>query len=476
MNVIVLNVCDRNYTTLKRRFYSTSYILSNDINSMDSSEFMLDVSDEDALELYNSSDILAEGNWVIAEYPESPFSVMHGAVYLGFVREFDKDTKRLITDHYYKLFDITIPVQVSFEKGYSYKQRMLREWIQNGLRTVQRKANNDPIYADRWYSQNPDGTEHVMTMQSHVPDEYAAESSNETYTMEQGSVSTDNLQDMIVFGTEKWHCVAYMGVFSAAWNAYNNRSSDGGLTDEATIPSPGATLPATATTNYEMWCKYGPFAALPKNPSAIVTPDTKWFVGYYIAGDNYGGHIKDRYGRTNLYISEYFDFVANINKSGSENKVNAVYYYLGEDNSATPTVARCYLTTGNTITVLDTSNARTADLTVPSNVRRPLNIQHEIVNPREGETVNYGELAKNVLTSLDDGDLEITVDLYENDHIREEDVRIGMFASIYYKDKLYESMLLTGIEIDTSRDYFTLTFGSHRDTVYKIVKNVKKKY
>lgn len=474
MNTIVLNVCDRNYTTLKRRFYSTSYLLSNDINTMDSSEFLLDISDDDAELLFGDSDVLAEGNWVIAEYPESPFSVMHGAVYMGFVREFDKSTKKLITDHYYKLFDITIPVQVSFEDTYSYKQRMLREWIQIGLRTVQRKADNATIYADTWYSTNPDGTEHISTMQSKVPSEYAEEYSDDPYYMDYGDVSTDNLQDMIIFGTQNYHCIAYMGAFSGAWNASNNRDDNGGLIDTVYIPEPGTTLAADATTNYKLWCKYGPYSAM--QYEEVVTPSTKWFVGYYIEGDNYGGYIEDTYGRTNLYISEYFDFVYTINKSGSENKVNAVYYYLGYDNSSTPTVARCYLTTDDEITVIDTSNPKTANLKVPSNVRRPLKIQHEIVNPYEGDEIDYGDLASDVLTNLDDGDLEIVVEMFENNIIREENLRVGMYATIYYKDTLYEEMLLTGIEIDTSKEYFTLTFGSHRDTFYDVVKTVKKKY
>ena len=248
--------------------------------------------------------------------------------------------------------------------------------------------------------------------------------------------------------------------------------------------------------------------------------ENEWI--YQIFGGQY--FMMERDGFPLLYFSDAFSFIESINVTVDEGEVNAVYYYDtsekdGNGNAILPTKrlprnatthSRIYLRQNGDIVqvrkgiqvdfghgLVTVTDANLLD--IPSNVRTPLVIHHVLLeydteketgetDPETGEaiteTINLTnaqkwtqerEDASKYLSDTNDMRLKIAVNIYENDYIRIENVRIGMIGTIYAEGKTYEDMLLTGIELDTSKSYYTLTFGSYRPTVYKLLKPIKRK-
>ena len=77
----------------------------------------------------------------------------------------------------------------------------------------------------------------------------------------------------------------------------------------------------------------------------------------------------------------------------------------------------------------------------------------------------FSEAVKEMSRS-DKDDVEVTVEVYNNANWNPLDLRVGMYGDISYKGKTYENLILTSIEVDSTKYTHKLKFGAKRSTFY----------
>lgn len=133
MEHLVISIVDRRTFLLLDKCYCYNYSLTNDMASVESSTFILDITDDTVFE-YQNMNTLKNGNLIIADFPPSPFSQYASSLYLGVIRSYDNN-KTIECDHFYKLFDEQIPLQ-NGNISIPYTPRMVKEWMQLCLHGV----------------------------------------------------------------------------------------------------------------------------------------------------------------------------------------------------------------------------------------------------------------------------------------------------------------------------------------------------
>lgn len=494
MDGLKVSIVDKKTHALLETFYVSNYVLSNDILDPSTSSFELAITNSQSIALMGS-DIMSVGNFVFAEAPTSILNKSVSALYLGIISSFTKKT--LVTEHFYTLFDIDIPIQTT-EKQSSFKYRMSFEWLNlcvlNVLyKTVKKKKDYTPefLYNSKYepkkqsnghnYNDNGDPViliDSVPGLESDVDhtDRFATEEGYTTEEYDTSTFNTENLLSKLKEGVGLYH---YSVNPTINYNDYTNEvfrrdSSEeifstkelrpyDSYTEEDYIPDTSKFYDRKIDINF--W--YGQFVGYDKI-AETVTPLTG------VSSIMNRVRVSEKEVFTQLKFSDQCSFIKKVDVNDSTKNYNAVFFY--NDQPTTVTIDRIYITNNNEIIQVPGTGSA-ADLDIPNNVSVPLSIKHYKLKKDVTYTdEDRANLAKDELSETNDGELEINIDVYyRNSPYNPLDLRPGMWANIFANGVYYTEIMLTGIEIDTSKEYYSLSFGAKRTNIYSIVQQYNKK-
>lgn len=205
-----------------------------------------------------------------------------------------------------------------------------------------------------------------------------------------------------------------------------------------------------------------------------------------------------------FYFSDQHSYIQKISVDDSSKNYNAIFFYTAYQGAADrlcTTSDRTYvleepdeeeendnkklqsvLTDSGTFKPAK-NNANQQNLVIPDNVHKPLSIRHyklEASDKDEGSSVpsdkDRMDIAKTELNDTNDGELEVEIQAsYDGSPYNPIDMRVGMWADIFYQGTLYKDVMLTGIEIDRSKSYYQLKLGCKRSTVYEAIHSYNKR-
>lgn len=537
---IKLTVVDRVTHIKLRSFFTKNYVLVNDILDLSTSTFELDITDMDAKQLL-ALDIMNTDNFVYAEAPESILNKTISLLYFGTIQSF-KD-KTLITDPFYKLLDVDIPIQMRNKKT-SFKYRMAYEWLNLALNnviykidTVRKKADAQFVYNSIYepkkqadgHNRNDNG-DPVFLIDAIPGSEFDIDKSDkyereEGYKVEIGDEDTfeiSGLKEYITDGCKKYHYIINPTITGKTFSELRTTFFD----DENDVILSRDIYYVKSRSRLEKEDMYPDLiddASVSETIDRIggdifLTYQNKDFdyrVDFNIFYGLFATDIEDYYSIMNtyrvskddcpckLYFSDQHSYIQKISVDDSSKNYNAIFFYTAYQGAADrlcTTSDRTYvleepdeeeendnkklqsvLTDSGTFKPAK-NNANQQNLVIPDNVHKPLSIRHyklEASDKDEGDSVpsdkDRMDIAKTELNDTNDGELEVEIQAsYDGSPYNPIDMRVGMWADIFYQGTLYKDVMLTGIEIDRSKSYYQLKLGCKRSTVYEAIHSYNK--
>lgn len=549
---IKLTVVDRVTHMKLRSFFTKNYVLVNDILDLSTSTFELDITDTDAKQLL-ASDIMNTDNFVYAEAPESILNKTISLLYFGIIQSF-KD-KTLITDPFYKLLEVDIPIQMRNKKT-SFKYRMAYEWLNLALNnviyrinTVRKKASAEFVYNANYEPKkqadghNRDNNGTPVFLIDAVPgsetdvdrsDKYEREEGYKVEIGEDDTFEISNLKEYITDGCKKYHYILNFTItgktFSEPRTTFFDDENDAILSrdiyyvknrshleKEDMYPDLISDVSGSETIDRiggDIFLTY-------QNKEFDYRADFNLFYGpfatdvedYYSIMNTYRIYKDDCPCR--FYFSDQHSYIQSISVDDSTKNYNAVFFYtayqgvidrlcttsdrtyaleeMDEDSDNDNKKLRSVVTVSGTFRPKkggsDDHYMQEQDLSIPENVHLPLSIKHYKLttsdnSKEEGDSQQDSpptdedrmNVAKKELNDTNDGELEVEIQAsYDGSPYNPIDMRVGMWADIFYQGKLYKDVMLTGIEIDRSKSYYQLKLGCKRSTVYEAIHSYDKK-